>query len=200
MVGDWRRPQRSENFRWGNGRLAFAYCATLGDRGSQTPIERLTSVEALLLWAVEAQLADPAGPPPAALAPALELREAIYATGRAVSLAEQPDRDDVALINDWAGRPGAVPQLVVEPPGQPYSRIRATSVDQVLADVARDAVDAIGNSPLRVRRCAAPTCLGVFLDDSPAATRRWCSMSTCGNRSKKATYRQQYAVDTGQRP
>ncbi|WSN10904.1 CGNR zinc finger domain-containing protein [Micromonospora sp. NBC_01699] len=82
-----------------------------------------------------------------------------------------PSGADVALLNDWASRPGAVPQLVPGAPGRPYSRVRATSVDQVLADIARDAVDAIGNSPLRVRRCAAPTCRGVFLDDSPAATR-----------------------------
>lgn len=75
MVGDWRRPQRSTNFRWGNGRLAFAYCATLGDRGSAQPLERLTSLDALLLWATEADLADPGCAVPATLAPALALRD-----------------------------------------------------------------------------------------------------------------------------
>jgi predicted RNA-binding Zn ribbon-like protein len=36
----------------------------------------------------------------------------------------------------------------------------------------------------RVRRCANPECGWLFLDDSRAGKRRWCSMSSCGNRAK----------------
>src|SRR5258708_7059779 len=36
----------------------------------------------------------------------------------------------------------------------------------------------------RVRRCANPECGWLFLDDSRAGKRRWCSMSACGNRAK----------------
>jgi predicted RNA-binding Zn ribbon-like protein len=36
----------------------------------------------------------------------------------------------------------------------------------------------------RVRRCANDQCLFLFLDDSKGGTRRWCSMSACGNRAK----------------
>jgi predicted RNA-binding Zn ribbon-like protein len=37
---------------------------------------------------------------------------------------------------------------------------------------------------LRLRCCANPRCGWLFLDDSKAGTRRWCSMSACGNRAK----------------
>ena len=36
----------------------------------------------------------------------------------------------------------------------------------------------------KVRRCANPECGWLFLDDSRAGKRRWCSMSSCGNRAK----------------
>ena len=38
--------------------------------------------------------------------------------------------------------------------------------------------------PERVRRCAHPECILYFLDTTRQGTRRWCSMSTCGNRRK----------------
>jgi predicted RNA-binding Zn ribbon-like protein len=36
----------------------------------------------------------------------------------------------------------------------------------------------------RVRRCGNEKCVWLFLDDSKSGTRRWCSMSSCGNRAK----------------
>ena len=36
----------------------------------------------------------------------------------------------------------------------------------------------------RVRRCANDACLWLFIDESKAGTRRWCDMSSCGNRAK----------------
>jgi predicted RNA-binding Zn ribbon-like protein len=35
-----------------------------------------------------------------------------------------------------------------------------------------------------VRRCASDACLWLFIDESKAGTRRWCDMSSCGNRAK----------------
>ncbi|MEU8660164.1 CGNR zinc finger domain-containing protein [Actinoplanes philippinensis] len=39
-------------------------------------------------------------------------------------------------------------------------------------------------NPSRLRRCANPECVLRFYDVSKAGARRWCSMATCGNRSK----------------
>ncbi len=41
----------------------------------------------------------------------------------------------------------------------------------------------------RVKKCEAPNCTLLFLDTTKGHTRRWCSMSICGNRAKQAAYR-----------
>jgi predicted RNA-binding Zn ribbon-like protein len=41
----------------------------------------------------------------------------------------------------------------------------------------------------RLRVCADDTCRWLFVDRSPAGRRRWCDMSTCGNRAKVARHR-----------
>lgn len=41
----------------------------------------------------------------------------------------------------------------------------------------------------RLRVCANDKCLWVFFDSSPAGRRKWCDMTTCGNRAKVARHR-----------
>jgi predicted RNA-binding Zn ribbon-like protein len=36
----------------------------------------------------------------------------------------------------------------------------------------------------KVRLCGAPACAWLFLDESRNHSRRWCDMTTCGNRQK----------------
>jgi len=42
----------------------------------------------------------------------------------------------------------------------------------------------------RLRVCANEECRWVFRDNSPAGRRKWCDMSTCGNRAKAARHRE----------
>jgi predicted RNA-binding Zn ribbon-like protein len=42
----------------------------------------------------------------------------------------------------------------------------------------------------RMRVCANDDCRWVFRDYSPAGRRKWCDMSTCGNRAKAARHRE----------
>ncbi len=44
--------------------------------------------------------------------------------------------------------------------------------------------------PRRLRICANDECRWVFRDYSPAGRRKWCDMSTCGNRAKAARHRE----------
>ncbi|XES01156.1 CGNR zinc finger domain-containing protein [Streptomyces sp. S1D4-11] len=51
--------------------------------------------------------------------------------------------------------------------------------------MARDAVLLVGGPLLaRVKECENPECSLLFLDDSQARRRRWCSMDRCGNLAK----------------
>lgn len=55
----------------------------------------------------------------------------------------------------------------------------------ILAPVLWSIADLLaGHDSARLRACANPQCLWLFLDDSKNGTRRWCSMQACGNRAK----------------
>ncbi|HEX4984158.1 MAG TPA: CGNR zinc finger domain-containing protein [Ilumatobacteraceae bacterium] len=49
---------------------------------------------------------------------------------------------------------------------------------------ADDLLEILAAHPDRIRQCAHPRCVLWFLDTSRNASRRWCSMAGCGNRSK----------------
>jgi predicted RNA-binding Zn ribbon-like protein len=61
---------------------------------------------------------------------------------------------------------------------------------------AEEYVDLLLTCPDRVKRCVHPECVLWYLDTSRSGTRRWCSMSGCGNRAKATRhYRRQTAPD-----
>jgi predicted RNA-binding Zn ribbon-like protein len=64
------------------------------------------------------------------------------------------------------------------------------SVDDALARLAAPLVDEIraGHAD-RVRICDNDTCRWMFYDESRAGRRRWCDMSSCGNKAKAARHR-----------
>lgn len=75
--------------------------------------------------------------------------------------------------------------------GRPILRTRldwgaAGPLGVVAEDFARFVCEA---EPERLRHCANPDCSLVFYDQGKNNTRRWCSMSVCGNRDKVARYR-----------
>ncbi len=164
---------------------ALDFVGTLRGRRFDGPIEMLDTPGSLGDWFREAGLVD-AGPgnTPADLARAIALREAIYALV-AVRLFGDPQREsDVALLNDHARRAPAVPQLTSS-----GRHIEATP-EQALATVARAAVDLLGGPDVTLlKECQRPECNQVFIDRSRGFRREWCSMTTCGNKVKGATYR-----------
>ncbi len=63
-------------------------------------------------------------------------------------------------------------------------------VDDALANVSQQIVrEIVGGRPERLRACASDTCRWVFYDDSRTGRRRWCDMTSCGNRAKAARHR-----------
>jgi predicted RNA-binding Zn ribbon-like protein len=176
-------------FRFLAGRPCLDLTATAGERRGRRA-ERMRTPQDLARWLVAAGLADQ---PPAAsrqdLAHARTLREAIYQTIRRRMAGQPPGPGDLAIINDWAGRPPPRTWLEADG-GQLRARRDATTAAALVATVARDAVDLLGG-PLahRIRECSAEDCTLLFLDTSRAGRRRWCSMASCGARAKMAAYR-----------
>ncbi len=59
---------------------------------------------------------------------------------------------------------------------------------QLRLDIAAATMDIFHHDPNRIRRCAGPTCVLLFLDVSKSGRRRWCDMAVCGNRAKVAAH------------
>lgn len=66
---------------------------------------------------------------------------------------------------------------------------REEGLEWLLAAIARSAAELlVEGSEAPIRRCANPDCRLFFYDDSRTHRRRWCSMATCGNRHKVASF------------
>jgi predicted RNA-binding Zn ribbon-like protein len=173
------------DFRFDLGHVTLNFLATLGGRpGSR--IERLAAPGDLDRWIAEAGMA---GEPQASgrlLDDAHELREAIRRLLDCAREGGRPSAAGLRLVNDWARRPVAAPQIG---PDLALLSVGPDPVTGALAHVARESVEFVTGPGLdRVRTCAGCTLL--FVDRSRPGTRRWCSMERCGNRSKTAHYRQ----------
>jgi predicted RNA-binding Zn ribbon-like protein len=121
------------------------------------------------------------------LADAVLLREAIARSGRAISEGATPGRDDVDTINLFAATPDVPPVLAGGRRKAGATKVRAGAA---LSSIARDAVRQFAaHGGDRIRQCEADDCGFVFLDDSRANNRRWCSMQRCGNRAKVRAHR-----------
>ncbi len=64
------------------------------------------------------------------------------------------------------------------------------SPEALMALLAKAAAELlVSTERSRIKSCAHPDCVLMFKDTSKSGRRRWCSMETCGNRSKAATFR-----------
>ncbi len=76
--------------------------------------------------------------------------------------------------------------------GQPRPRLDLVAeapAEQLQLDLAQATTGALSQlDPTRIRRCANPACVLVFLDTSKGGQRRWCDMTVCGNRAKAAAH------------
>jgi predicted RNA-binding Zn ribbon-like protein len=72
---------------------------------------------------------------------------------------------------------------------------REGGLDWLLAAIARSAAELIAEGvSARLRVCSNPTCGLLFYDNSRTRRRRWCSMSSCGNRHKVAAFSRRHSA------
>ncbi|MEU9853573.1 ABATE domain-containing protein [Streptomyces sp. NPDC047974] len=185
VVGKMMTVEARQLFRLGNEVLAFRFTATMSDRAGEAPQERLSSPARLKLWLHAAGLGVP-DVSPAELQDALTLREAIHRAGLAVTVGRRPDPGDAAILNRAAAAGQSSPTLD-ENGLAVWNLGEETPVPDALGVLAADAIHVLGGPDRdRIKACDGPGCAGLFLDTSRGASRRWCSMNTCGNRVKKA--------------
>jgi predicted RNA-binding Zn ribbon-like protein len=184
--------------------LSLIFANTLGDRYDPQPTEGLRSYDDLVLFGYVTDTLDEAGAArlrqiaaqkpeagTAALERARSLRETIYAIFSALATGEAPPDDALAALN--AALAAALPHGRITPDGDGFvwAWEDGTNLDRPLWPIVYAALELLLHADhSRLRECAAHDCGWLFLDTSRNRSRRWCSMSSCGNRAKVQHFRE----------
>jgi predicted RNA-binding Zn ribbon-like protein len=189
-----------KGFEFNSGRLCLDFANTVRARPLSDRIESIRGYGDLLAWARQSTILTPgeasvlgqkASQHPrtaaGALAEALRLREAIYGLFSALAARLPAPQTDLRTLNRAIGR--AMSRAgVVRGSGDRFEWSwpdSAPGLDRVAWWVARSAAELLTASDLTsVRECAGYDCGWLFMDNTKNRTRRWCDMSTCGNRAK----------------
>jgi predicted RNA-binding Zn ribbon-like protein len=117
----------------------------------------------------------------------IKLREAIYSVFSAIAQHTSVDMGDLKLINDFALAALQHRALAPLDGGYRWQWISGAThrLDRAIWPAAKAAADLLTSDDLQlVRFCEAPDCQWLFLDRSRNRSRRWCDMTSCGNRAK----------------
>ncbi len=172
-------------FEFVAGHVALDFVATVAERTSSRH-ERLPEPSDLGRWLADAGIVDtPPAVTAADLTAARELREAVYAYVVHLTGGPVPPAAARGVLNRHAAAGDVTVRL-----DQGWRPRRTGAAGAALGAIARAALE-LGQDgrPDAIRWCAGPACTRPFLDRSHAGRRRWCGMTTCGDKVKAAAYR-----------
>ncbi|HXM56892.1 MAG TPA: ABATE domain-containing protein [Candidatus Dormibacteraeota bacterium] len=189
-------------FDFVGGALCLDFANTVSWHLGPEPYEHLRTYGDLVAWARQAGvatadeaatlLARASGRPAEAEAArlrAIELREALFGVCLAALAGTAADSADLLTLNRMLRAAMTEAALVPAPPGLAWAWPGgdARPLEWPLWPVVRDAADLLSSpGASRLAVCANERCGWLFLDRTHR--RRWCSMSSCGNRVKAARY------------
>jgi predicted RNA-binding Zn ribbon-like protein len=117
----------------------------------------------------------------------VKLREAVYRLFAAVAQEKPVAESDLKLVNEFAVEALRHRALTPSDGGFGWEWIagQRNAFDRALWPMAQAAANLLISDELKiVRFCEATDCQWLFLDHSRNRSRRWCDMTTCGNRAK----------------
>ena len=172
--------------------------------------DALYDFESLVLWLEAAAILDnersggirrratqqPAGAA-ASLIDARRVRASLRSLAERGQVSERIRMEALSEINRVLGRSAGTRRLDLKTDGT-FGRSFVPVGDAfagLVIPVVESAADAlIAGELARVRRCADARCMRVFYDTTKNGRRRWCDMSTCGNRAKAARHREKVRI------
>ena len=185
-------------FELTGGSLCLDFANTLGDRSRATN-EHLRNYADLLRFSrqteslshselndLEVLYADCDGCVEPIFTKVIQLRESIYRIFSDMARGQSPQEQDIDRLNKVLHK--ALRQLEVRGSGVGFDWAWGgpiQALDRPLWPIARSAAELLTSEDLGcIRECASETCSWLFMDCSRNQRRRWCDMSTCGNRAK----------------
>ncbi len=164
--------------------------AHTGGPGPYKKFERLHTPEDLSTWLAICQLRLPGCKTTSAdLKRAYALRWAVWKATNALRTNEQPALEDIKIINTLASIPPLIPEYNFDEKSLLWKH--PVTAKAALSTIARDAINVLSDHHTKpIQQCANPNCPLLFVDNSHAGKRKWCSMERCGTIMKVAKYRQ----------
>lgn len=173
------------------GRLCLDFINTVNRTDGRCRDERLRSWDDVFRWSLRLGLIDTATAERLAADAAAHPRKAAAALQGVVEFRERLwrlfSRADI----------GEAERLLPEVPCRTLPALRIIGNGVVVLDAAEGLSDWLlaalygsalevltTTAPERVKACPGHRCGWLFLDESPARVRKWCSMKACGNRQK----------------
>jgi predicted RNA-binding Zn ribbon-like protein len=165
--------------------LSLAFVNTRYWRGRATPSETLVAPADLAAWWHGETGQHIAVPDAETFNAALDLRECLHRHFAARAQQRTPASGDVTALNKALAEAPARRTLALADGGLAWAVETPAAWATARATLLWSAADLLtGPRRGRVRECDNPECRYLFLDASKAGTRRWCDMSSCGNRAK----------------
>lgn len=185
-------------FELSGGSLCLDFANTLGDRPRSTN-EHLRTYGDFLRFSrqtesvpnedldeLERLYSDCSDCADAVFARILEVREAIYRIFSAKVAGEAPVDRDIEILNTALKK--AMRQTEIRCSDGDFEWHwggPAQALDRPLWPIVRSAAELLTSDEIpHLRECDSDTCSWLFVDRSRTRRRRWCDMSTCGNRAK----------------
>jgi len=192
---------KNDTFEWHGSHPIVEFVNTLDERFSPAPAEHLANYAALVEFARQAQLIEDSiaahllrhrdsVAAKRIWSRAVRLREALFVALQAIIAHQQPHEAPVAYIESTIHAASAARRLIIGESGCVWLWREPDALERPLLELALAAESLLVSGRVqRVKLCAAHDCGMLFVDESHAGSRRWCSMASCGNRQKVRRFR-----------
>ncbi len=193
-----QRPQEFQ-FDLSGGHLALDFANTVSRRDApEKTAEHLTSYSDLISFARQSNLITPqeaealerkaqaqSRGATQVLRNAISLRETLFRTFIALADGKPCSPGDLAFLEEAATDALRHRHIVRANGGYEWRCDEDSKLERILWPIAMSAAELLTSANLaKVRECEAGDCYWLFLDNSRNHSRRWCTMSACGNREK----------------
>lgn len=174
------------------GHLVLDFCNTAGEHLTPQFDELLLDWESFLRWAAQVGLVGPESyfellryPEP--LHELIQLREAIYRVGLAISGEHRISKSDIDFIRERANV--LLPEIEFRDNAGRWHPAPSHASEQLCGVIGAEALSLFCSPKAsRIGICDGGNCGWLFLDESRGKQRRWCDMNDCGSRAKARRY------------
>ncbi|MGO4291418.1 CGNR zinc finger domain-containing protein [Chitinophaga sp. RAB17] len=188
-------PKSISALRLDGGILCLDFVNTVDNRKKSTTCDYLSGFKELLQWYAHTKALSPKiihtlerlakdYPQKAAIVfeKSLALRELLHRLFTDMIAGKNPAAGDLVQFNTYLGEAYANIEISWSA-GTGKLQFNAPALEQVYWWLVKSAVELYtGDKPAQIKEC--PACGWLFLDKSRNGSRKWCSMSTCGDVDK----------------